>query len=339
MSENFSGALIMTICMSAFVLNDAFVRLAGDSLPLAQILFIRGLITTAVLLSFAIYGGVFSLTISKKDKWRIFFRSIAEGFTAYFFLTAVMNMPFANVTAILQILPMTVTLAAAFFFKEKVGVFRSLLIIFGFLGVILIINPSADGFNLYAIYALIAVVLITTRDLITRKLSSEVPAILPTVSASIGVLLFSVILLINTPLQPLNSQNSLFMLAMVAIHLGAKTIAFTGVDPLNPVYFFENDFTLISHIISALASTDPWLGEWDGVNERIPLLHRSTAHRTLSMFPFIISGRSAVGDPERLLTMRRGLEFFLSLANYSSIDVGYFGTSSFMDELGIEKYG
>ena len=211
MSENFSGALIMTVCMSAFVLNDAFVRLAGDSLPLAQILFIRGLITTAVLLSFAIYGGVFSLTISKKDKWRIFFRSTAEGFTAYFFLTAVMNMPFANVTAILQILPMTVTLAAAFVFKEKVGVFRSLLIIFGFLGVVLIINPSADGFNLYAIYALIAVVLITTRDLITRKLSSEVPAILPTVSASIGVLLFSVILLINTPLQPLNLQNSLFI--------------------------------------------------------------------------------------------------------------------------------
>ncbi len=211
MSENFRGALIMMICMSAFVLNDAFVRLAGDSLPLAQILFIRGLITTAVLLAFAIYGGVFSLTIPKKDKWRIFFRSIAEGFTAYFFLTAVMNMPFANVTAILQILPMTVTLAAAFVFKEKVGVFRSLLIIFGFLGVILIINPSADGFNLYAIYALIAVILITTRDLITRKLSSEVPAILPTVSASIGVLLFSVILLINTPLQPLNSQNSLFI--------------------------------------------------------------------------------------------------------------------------------
>ena len=211
MSENFRGALIMMTCMSAFVLNDAFVRLAGDSLPLAQILFIRGLITTIVLLAFAIYGGVFSLTISKKDKWRIFFRSIAEGFTAYFFLTAVMNMPFANVTAILQILPMTVTLAAAFVFKEKVGVFRSLLIIFGFLGVVLIINPSADGFNLYAIYALIAVVLITTRDLITRKLSSEVPAILPTVSASIGVLLFSVILLINTPLQPLNSQNSLFI--------------------------------------------------------------------------------------------------------------------------------
>ena len=211
MSDNFRGAFIMMICMGAFVLNDAFVRLAGDSLPLAQILFIRGLITSVLLLAFAIYGGVFSLKISKKDKWRIFFRSIAEALTAYFFLTAVMKMPFANVTAILQILPMTVTLAAAFVFKEKVGIIRISLILMGFLGVVLIINPSADGFNLYAVYALIAVVLITIRDLITRKLSIEVPTLLPTVSASIGVLLFSVILLINTPLQPLNTQNSLFI--------------------------------------------------------------------------------------------------------------------------------
>ena len=212
MSENFRGALIMMVCMSAFVLNDAFVRLAGNSLPLAQILFIRGLITTIVLLTFAIYGGVFSSKVSKKDKWRIFFRSIAEALTSYFFLTAVMNMPFANVTAILQILPMTVTLAAAFVFKEKVGIIRITLILAGFLGVVLIINPSTDGFNLYAIYALIAVFLITTRDLITRKISSSVPTLLPTVSASFGVLIFSVFLLINTPFQPLNTQNSLFIL-------------------------------------------------------------------------------------------------------------------------------
>ncbi len=197
--------------MSAFVLNDAFVRLAGNSLPLAQILFIRGLLTTVVLLIFAIYRGLFSLTVPKRDKWRIFFRSVAEALTAYFFLTAVMNMPFANVTAILQILPMTVTLAAAFVFKERVGYFRITLIIIGFFGVILIINPSADGFNLYAIYALIAVFLITIRDLITRQLSSEVPTLLPTVSASIGVLLFSVILMINTPLQPLNAQNIIYI--------------------------------------------------------------------------------------------------------------------------------
>jgi len=211
MSENLRGAFLMMICMGAFVLNDAFVRLAGDSLPLAQILFFRGLLTTIALLLVAFYTGVFKLKVPNQDKWLIFFRSVTEALTAYFFLTAVMNMPFANVTAVLQILPMTVTLAAAIFFKEKVGLFRILLILLGFLGVILIINPAKDGFNMYAGYALISVFLITTRDLLSRKLSVDVSTLIPTVSASFGVLLFSIVLTINTAFQPLNLENSFFI--------------------------------------------------------------------------------------------------------------------------------
>ena len=211
MSENFRGAVLMMICMGAFVLNDAFVRLAGGSLPLAQILFFRGLLTTITLLLVAFYTGVFKLKVPRQDKWLIFFRSVTEALTAYFFLTAVMNMPFANVTAILQILPMTVTFAAAIIFKEKVGKFRISLILLGFLGVILIINPAKDGFNIYAGYALISVMLITIRDVLSRKLSFDVPTLIPTVSASLGVLLFSTILIINTAFQPPSLQNSFFI--------------------------------------------------------------------------------------------------------------------------------
>ena len=213
MSENFRGAVLMMICMGAFVLNDAFVRLAGDSLPLAQILFFRGLLTTITLLLVAFYTGVFKLKVPRQDKWLIFFRSVTEALTAYFFLTAVMNMPFANVTAILQILPMTVTVAAAIVFKEKVGVIRISLIMLGFFGVILIINPAQDGFNKYAGYALISVLSITTRDLLSRKLSVDVPTLIPTVSASLGVLLFSILLITKTAFQPLDIQNSFFILA------------------------------------------------------------------------------------------------------------------------------
>ena len=211
MTENFRGAFLMMISMGAFVLNDAFVRLAGDTLPLGQILFLRGLITTVILTAFAWNVGIFAMKVPQTDKMKIFFRSLTEAFTAYFFLTAVMNMPFANVTAILQILPMTVTLAAAFIFKEKVGVFRITLIIIGFLGVILIINPSVNGFNIYSSYALIAVVLITLRDLITRRLSDEVHTLLPTLSASFGVLLFSVPLMMTASFQPLSVESSFFI--------------------------------------------------------------------------------------------------------------------------------
>ena len=212
MTENIRGALLMMICMGAFVLNDAFVRLAGDTLPLGQILFFRGLITTFVLVIAAWYAGIFRIEVSQEDKLKVVVRSIVEGLTAYFFLTAVLHMPFANVTAILQILPMTVTLAAAFVFKETVGRFRTTLILIGFVGVLFIIKPSMNGFNVYSFYALIAVFLITLRDLITRKLSTEVHTLLPTVSASFGVLLFSIILMFNTPFQSLDMQNSFFIL-------------------------------------------------------------------------------------------------------------------------------
>ena len=212
MTENFRGALLMMICMGAFVLNDAFVRLAGNTLPLGQILFFRGLITTFILLIFAWYAGIFRIEVSQEDKLKVVVRSIVEGLTAYFFLTAVLHMPFANVTAILQILPMTVTLAAAFVFKETVGRFRTTLILIGFVGVLFIIKPSVNGFNVYSFYALIAVFLITLRDLITRKLSTEVHTLLPTVSASFGVLLFSIVLMFNTPFQSLDIQNSFFIL-------------------------------------------------------------------------------------------------------------------------------
>ena len=211
MTENFRGAFLMMICMGAFVLNDAFVRLAGETLPLGQILFLRGLITTVILMAFAWNVGIFAMKVPQTDKLKIFFRSSTEALTAYFFLTAVMNMPFANVTAILQILPMTVTLAAAFLFKEKVGVFRITLIIFGLLGAILIINPSVNGFNIYSSYALIAVVLITLRDLITRRLSDKVHTLLPTLSASFGVLLFSVPLMMTSSFQPLSLASSFFI--------------------------------------------------------------------------------------------------------------------------------
>ena len=64
---------------------------------------------------------------------------------------------------------------------------------------------------MYAGDALISVFLITTRDLLSRKLSVDVSTLIPTVSASFGVLLFSIILTINTAFQPLNLENSFFI--------------------------------------------------------------------------------------------------------------------------------
>jgi len=69
-----------------------------------------------------LYGGVndrihrvFTTPIPSRDRALIALRTVVEVAAAYFFISALFHMPIANVTAILQALPLTVTLAGAVF--------------------------------------------------------------------------------------------------------------------------------------------------------------------------------------------------------------------------------
>ena len=84
-------------------------------------------------------------------------------------------MPIANASAILQSVPLAVTLAAALFFGEPVGWRRYLAIAIGFAGVLVIVRPGSDGFTVYALWALAAIVFIVARDLATRRLTPDAP--------------------------------------------------------------------------------------------------------------------------------------------------------------------
>ena len=114
-------------------------------------------------------------------------RTLAEAVGTVFFLTALFSIPIANLSAILQALPLTVTLAAAVFLGEPVGWRRIVAILIGFVGVAIIIRPEADGFSIYALYGVAAVIAVTFRDLAARKLSSAIPSSRVALSSAIGV--------------------------------------------------------------------------------------------------------------------------------------------------------
>ena len=82
-------------------------------------------------------------------------------------------MPLANASAILQTLPLTVTLFGAIILGERFGIYRAFAICFGLFGVLLIIKPGSSGFNSYSLYAVAAVIFITAREIITRKISPK----------------------------------------------------------------------------------------------------------------------------------------------------------------------
>ena len=157
-------------------------------------------------------GGL-SLRFSRRDWMLVALRCLGEVGAACFFLTALMNMPLANVMAILQVLPLTVTLGAAVFFGEPVGWRRMSAILVGFAGMLLIVRPGPEGFDINAMLALAAVVCVTLRDLVTRRMSSDVPSMTVTLAASVAVLVFSAVVSVGVEWQPVDLRLALLLAA------------------------------------------------------------------------------------------------------------------------------
>ena len=187
MSPNTTGALLMMASMAAFTLNDTLLKLTEGAVPLEQLLFLRGALSSLLIYVLARSLGTLRFHVARRDWMLIAVRAGAEVGAAYFFVTALLNMPLANVTAILQALPLTVAVGAALVFREPLGWRRMSAILIGFMGMLLIVRPGTEGFSLWSGYALVAVVCVTVRDLATRRLSPDVPSMTVTLASSIAV--------------------------------------------------------------------------------------------------------------------------------------------------------
>lgn len=193
--------------MAAFTLNDTMTKTTGGDVPLFQLLFLRGLISISLLMVTWGRLGPMHFRLGARDWKLVAIRSGSEVAASFFFVTALFNMPLANLSAILQSLPLTVTLGAAIFYREKVGWKRFAAILVGFAGVMLIVKPGTAGFDVWSIYALIAVLFVTVRDLSTKRLSKEVPSMTVTFAAVLSVTLFSAFAQFTTPWSPVSGTH------------------------------------------------------------------------------------------------------------------------------------
>lgn len=259
LSDNTRGALLMMASMAAFTLNDALMKSLAGIVPLFQLLFLRGVMATGMTGVLAVRRGALRARVGAGDWALIAVRVGAEISAAYFFLNALFVAPIANVTAILQCLPLVVTLAAALLFRETIGWRRLSAILVGFVGVLLIIRPGTDGFDRSSLYVLAAVASITTRDLATRRLSSAVPSMLVTFVSAAGVMLFFGVLMTGQDWVTMNvaSWSIIGMSAPVILAAYVSSIAVMRVGEIS----FVSPFRYTSLVWALILG---WLvfGEW-----------------------------------------------------------------------------
>ena len=206
LSDNALGAVYMTISVLAYVANDAFIKTAAADLDLYQAIFLRGAAISLIILVM-LRGQVSMGLIRQHLSGPLIVRVGAEVLGTIAFLNALVNMPLANVTAIFQSVPLTVTLAAALFLGEKVGWRRYLAVVVGFLGVLIVVRPTGEGFNAFALLAVIAVILTTIRDLATVKLPEDVPSTLVAFLTAVAISLMGLVGSFIGGWAPMNVSN------------------------------------------------------------------------------------------------------------------------------------
>jgi drug/metabolite transporter (DMT)-like permease len=171
-SDNLRGTLLMVLSMAAFTCNDAVMKAVTRSMPLYESVALRGMLILGLMLAIAqVQQGGVRLAVPRGDRRALVLRSLADIVSTLLYLFALRQMALADLSAIMQALPLGVTLAAALLFRERLGWRRLLAIGIGFVGVLLILRPGTGAFDRWSLIALISMVLIVVRDMATRCFS------------------------------------------------------------------------------------------------------------------------------------------------------------------------
>ena len=172
--------------MVGFTVSDAITKYLSESMNVGQIMAVRGVFATVLVGLLAWQRGALSSPRGAMHPL-VAVRVAGEAAATITYFIALSHLPIANVSAVQQALPLAVTMGAALFFGEYVGLRRWSAITVGLVGVLIIVRPGFEGFNAYSLLVLLCVVLCAMRDLATRQIPDAIPTLLISAITSLAV--------------------------------------------------------------------------------------------------------------------------------------------------------
>ncbi len=166
---NVRGSFIVIVASLVSVMMSSLIKHVGQTIPVIEILFVRQILVL-IIISPVIFRN--RATVFKSNIYGMHFMRAALSICAmYLGFSAVVNMPLAEVTAISFARILFTTILAIIFLNEVIGIRRWTSIIIGFVGVIVIIRPDLDNFNIYALMAIVSALFVSAVQIILRKLT------------------------------------------------------------------------------------------------------------------------------------------------------------------------
>tara|TARA_B100001063_G_scaffold159875_1_gene149296 strand:+ start:481 stop:1362 length:882 start_codon:yes stop_codon:yes gene_type:complete len=247
LSKNQLGFFYMFISICAFSVMDVIVKWT-DEYPVGQVLFFRGF-----------FGLIPILFLIPRDRYINFYktsrpflhfkRCLAGIIALISIIIALRNLPLATVVSITFAAPIFTTIFSIFLLNEKVGFYRWLAVLIGFVGILVISEPGFSSLNFYFIFPIIFCLGLSYVAIAIRKLSSTEPIWLIGFFFSISIMISSFFTFHQNWILP--NAFDLFLLSMVGILGGVANLWLTQsyklseVSLVTPVKYLALVFAII----------------------------------------------------------------------------------------------
>ena len=247
LSKNQLGFLYMFLSICAFSLMDLVVKWSVDY-PIGQVLFFRGF-----------FGIVFYFFIIPKNRLKNFYVTQRPGlhflrcFSGLIALVAIFialrKLPLATVVSISFAAPIFTTIFSIFLLNEKVGIFRWLAVVVGFVGIIIITEPGISQLNIYYIFPIIFCLGLSYVAITIRQLSSTEPVWLISLYFSLAITLLSFLTISQGWVLP--SISHFIILSLIGIFGGvanlwlSQSYKYSEVSLVTPLKYLALVFAII----------------------------------------------------------------------------------------------
>ena len=247
LSKNQLGFLYMFMSICAFSLMDILVKWSVDY-PIGQVLFFRGF-----------FGIVFYLFVIPRERLHNFYQTKRPGLhllrcisgliALIAIFIALRKLPLATVVSISFAAPIFTTIFSIFLLNEKVGFYRWLAVIVGFIGIIVIAEPGFSSLNIYYLYPIIFCLGLSYVAIAIRQLSTSEPVWLISLYFSVAITLLSFLTIPYGWVMP--SLNDLAILSLVGIFGGvanlwlSQSYKYSEVSLVTPLKYLALVFAII----------------------------------------------------------------------------------------------
>jgi drug/metabolite transporter (DMT)-like permease len=236
------GMGLMMLAMVLVPVLDLFAKLLSVDYAVIQVTWARFVFHGLWLLPLLAWKGVVWWRIPKQPMYQML-RSVMLTITTVSFFYAIKDNPIPTALTLLFVSPLIVAIVAPIWLGESFDTPRGIAVVLGFVGVVVVLRPTADSFSPTILWALVAGVGYAFYIMFTRKLSASGPPLLTLFYTAVGGVIVLTPLIGSvwtTPdLKGVAMMASMGLFAAMGHFLIIMACEYATASQLSPFNYFE----------------------------------------------------------------------------------------------------